>query len=103
MAQVVSALGYALSMTTHSLTYARKAYTFILSRQLLRPDGIRGLCESVFVQEDVSEENAPLVGRSAGCARCAVRVASVLFVIASETVPAWLEQNKLTPWPPHCP
>ena len=60
MAQVVSALGYALSKTTHPLTYTRKAYTFILSRQLLRPDGIRGLCESVFVQEDISEENAPL-------------------------------------------
>lgn len=42
------------------MPYARKSCAFILGRQLMRPEGIRGLCESVFAEEEVSEEDASL-------------------------------------------
>lgn len=49
-----------LSNTSTLLPYVRRASTFILGRQLIRPEGLRGLCESVFAEEDVSGDNAPL-------------------------------------------
>ncbi|KAI0751606.1 hypothetical protein C8Q80DRAFT_1218295 [Daedaleopsis nitida] len=58
--QAISAVGQTLSTAPPSLPYARKTCTFILSRQLMRPEGIRGLCESVFAEEDVSGEDASL-------------------------------------------
>ncbi|KAM5540366.1 hypothetical protein V8D89_005824, partial [Ganoderma adspersum] len=58
--QVISAVGKILSNTPTSLPYARRASTFILGRQLIRPEGLRGLCESVFAKEDVSGDDAPL-------------------------------------------
>ncbi|KAI1789539.1 hypothetical protein LXA43DRAFT_1075305 [Ganoderma leucocontextum] len=58
--QVISAVGQNLSKTSTSLPYARRASTFILGRQLIRPEGLRGLCESVFAEEDVSGDDAPL-------------------------------------------
>ncbi|PIL37009.1 hypothetical protein GSI_00701 [Ganoderma sinense ZZ0214-1] len=58
--QVISAVGQALSNTPISLPYARRASTFILGRQLIRPEGLHGLCESVFAEEDVSGDDAPL-------------------------------------------
>ena len=57
---VISAVGKTLSNTPTSLPYARRASTFILGRQLIRPEGLRGLCESVFAEEDVSGDDAPL-------------------------------------------
>ncbi|OJT09025.1 hypothetical protein TRAPUB_50 [Trametes pubescens] len=57
---VISAAGLALSGASSSLPYVRKTCTFILSRQLLRPEGIRGLCESVFGDEDASGEDVAL-------------------------------------------
>ncbi|KAI9069217.1 hypothetical protein FKP32DRAFT_1682994 [Trametes sanguinea] len=60
VAHVISAAGLALSSTSSSLPYVRKTCTFILSRQLLRPEGIRGLCESVFGEEDTSGEDVAL-------------------------------------------
>ncbi|KAI0772085.1 hypothetical protein BD413DRAFT_52804 [Trametes elegans] len=57
---VISALGRALSSGSSSLPYVRKTCTFLLSRQLLRPEGIRGLCESVFGEEDASGEDVAL-------------------------------------------
>ncbi|KAL7282291.1 hypothetical protein ACG7TL_003761 [Trametes sanguinea] len=59
-AHVISAAGLALSSPSSSLPYVRKTCTFILSRQLLRPEGIRGLCESVFGEEDSSGEDVAL-------------------------------------------
>ena len=58
--QVISAAGHCLTKAPSSLPYVRRACTFILSRQLLRPEGIRGLCESVFAEEDVAGDDAPL-------------------------------------------
>ncbi|RPD67330.1 hypothetical protein L226DRAFT_608532, partial [Lentinus tigrinus ALCF2SS1-7] len=58
--QVISAVGQTLSRAPGPLPYARKTCTFILGRQLIRPEGIRGLCESVFAEEDVSGEDASL-------------------------------------------
>ncbi|KAI0368111.1 hypothetical protein BV20DRAFT_1045207 [Pilatotrama ljubarskyi] len=57
---VISAAGIALSSPPSSLPYVRRTCTFILSRQLLRPEGIRGLCESVFGEEDASGEDVAL-------------------------------------------
>ncbi|KAH9894464.1 hypothetical protein C8Q73DRAFT_518427 [Cubamyces lactineus] len=59
-AHVISAIGLALTSTSSSLPYVRKACTFLLSRQLLRPEGIRGLCESVFGEEEASGEDVAL-------------------------------------------
>ncbi|KAI9001411.1 hypothetical protein BD414DRAFT_519479 [Trametes punicea] len=59
-AHVISATGIALSRAPSSLPYVRKTCAFILSRQLLRPEGIRGLCESVFGEEDTSGEDVAL-------------------------------------------
>ncbi|KAI0353496.1 hypothetical protein OH77DRAFT_1591208 [Trametes cingulata] len=59
-AHVISAVGAALSSPPSSLPYVRRTCTFLLSRQLLRPEGIRGLCESVFGEEDVSGEEVAL-------------------------------------------
>ncbi|KAI0326655.1 hypothetical protein GY45DRAFT_69015 [Cubamyces sp. BRFM 1775] len=59
-AHVISAIGLGLSSTASSLPYVRKTCTFILSRQLLRPEGIRGLCESVFGEEEASGEDVAL-------------------------------------------
>ncbi|TBU43355.1 hypothetical protein BD309DRAFT_960924 [Dichomitus squalens] len=60
VSQVISAVGQTLAKAPSSLLYARRACTFILSRQLMRPEGIRGLCESVFAEEDVAGDDAPL-------------------------------------------
>ena len=59
-AHVISAIGLGLSSTSASLPYVRKTCTFILSRQLLRPEGIRGLCESIFGEEEASGEDVAL-------------------------------------------
>ncbi|KAI0638028.1 hypothetical protein C8Q77DRAFT_405922 [Trametes polyzona] len=57
---VISAVGQVMSSPPSSLPYVRRTCTFILSRQLLRPEGIRGLCESVFGEEDASGEEVAL-------------------------------------------
>ncbi|CDO71360.1 hypothetical protein BN946_scf184908.g118 [Trametes cinnabarina] len=59
-AHVISAAGLALSSSPSSLPYVRKTCTFILSRQLLRPEGIRGLCESAFGEEESSGDDVAL-------------------------------------------
>ncbi|KAI0723142.1 hypothetical protein C8Q76DRAFT_767130 [Earliella scabrosa] len=59
-AKVIPAVGQTLSRVPPSLPYARKACSFILSRQVIRPDGLRGLCESIFGEEEVSGEDASL-------------------------------------------
>ena len=60
VSKVISALGQGLNKAAASLPYMRKTCTFLLSRQLLRPDGIKGLCESVFAEEDLSTGDVSL-------------------------------------------
>ncbi|KAI0650280.1 hypothetical protein C8Q79DRAFT_1063233 [Trametes meyenii] len=57
---VISAAGIALSRPSSLLPYVRRTCTFLLSRQLLRPEGIRGLCESIFGEEDASGDDVEL-------------------------------------------
>ncbi|KAI0092021.1 hypothetical protein BDY19DRAFT_983564 [Irpex rosettiformis] len=42
------------------LPYVRKSCSYLMGRQLLRKDGVRGLLLALFSDDDVSEENAPL-------------------------------------------
>ncbi|OSX60155.1 hypothetical protein POSPLADRAFT_1066562 [Postia placenta MAD-698-R-SB12] len=60
VSQTIAALGIILSDSSISLPYARKSCSFLLSRQLLRPEGIPGLLSAVFGEEDMSGEDAPL-------------------------------------------
>ncbi|KAI0824765.1 hypothetical protein BC628DRAFT_1419872 [Trametes gibbosa] len=57
---VISAVGRVLTHSSSSLSYVRKTCTFLLSRQLLRPEGIRGLCESIYGEEDAAGEDVAL-------------------------------------------
>ena len=43
-----------------SLAYVKKACGFLLSRQLLRPEGVRGMLSSLFSEEDMAGADAPL-------------------------------------------
>ena len=43
-----------------NLPYARKACTFLLSRQLLRRHGVRGTLQSLFSDMDELSDQAPL-------------------------------------------
>ncbi|KAJ7638786.1 hypothetical protein FB45DRAFT_739354 [Roridomyces roridus] len=62
--QTITALGAVLSIKP-APTYVRKACGSLLSKQLLRPDGVRGLCEAVFGEEtdDVQLEKIEHVAR----------------------------------------
>ncbi|KAH9918173.1 uncharacterized protein BXZ73DRAFT_92241 [Epithele typhae] len=87
---VISALGRTLSQTPPSLPYAQKACSFILSRQLLRPEGIRAVCESIFGEEDVGDEDAPLeklehVARLLGTDYCNTMVPRLLQLLVLDT------------------
>ncbi len=50
----------AIRADVNTLTYVRKACSYLMSRQLLRSDGVRGLLLALFPDDEVSEENAPL-------------------------------------------
>ncbi|KAL6299670.1 hypothetical protein BKA93DRAFT_904210 [Sparassis latifolia] len=58
--QTIAALGGILSHPPSALSYVRKSCGFLLSRQLLRPEGVPGLLAVVFGEEDVSGDDAPL-------------------------------------------
>ncbi|KZT12600.1 uncharacterized protein LAESUDRAFT_638789 [Laetiporus sulphureus 93-53] len=58
--QTIAALGAILSDDSVTLPYVRKCCGFLLSRQLLRPEGIYGLLTTMFGEEDISGEDAPL-------------------------------------------
>jgi hypothetical protein len=58
--QTITALGTVLRPPPSLPLHAHKACTSLLSRQLLRPEGVRGLCVAVFGDEDHLGENAPL-------------------------------------------
>ncbi|KAH9844158.1 uncharacterized protein C8Q71DRAFT_731516 [Rhodofomes roseus] len=59
-AQTIAAFGSILSDSSIALPYARKSCGFLLSRQLLRPEGVAGLLGAMFGEEDISGEDAPL-------------------------------------------
>ncbi|CAA7259732.1 unnamed protein product [Cyclocybe aegerita] len=60
-AQTIASLGVILSSTSPSPPlHARKACTSLLTKQLLRPDGVQGLCATIFsVQETTGDEARP--------------------------------------------
>ncbi|KZT72491.1 hypothetical protein DAEQUDRAFT_722639 [Daedalea quercina L-15889] len=58
--QTIAAFGSILSDNALALPYVRKSCGFLLSRQLLRPEGVAGLLAAIFGEEDVSGEDAPL-------------------------------------------
>jgi hypothetical protein len=58
--QTISALGAVLSGTPLPVPHARKSCASLLSRQLIRPEGIIGLCAAVFGEEEDSETGISL-------------------------------------------
>lgn len=59
MSRSVTALSGVLSDPS-ALPYVRKACGYLMSRQILRRDGVRGLFVALFAEQDTSEESAPL-------------------------------------------
>ncbi|KAI0702915.1 hypothetical protein BC835DRAFT_1263578 [Cytidiella melzeri] len=55
----ITALSTILS-DPNTLPYVRRSCSYLMSRQLLRRDGVRGLLLALFPDGDLSEENAPL-------------------------------------------
>lgn len=58
--QTISALGAVLSGTPAPAIHARKSCASLLSRQLLRPEGVLGLCAAVFGDGGDPEDNIQL-------------------------------------------
>ncbi|PCH41522.1 hypothetical protein WOLCODRAFT_163168 [Wolfiporia cocos MD-104 SS10] len=58
--QTIAAFGGVLADSALPLPYVRKSCGFLLSRQLLRPEGVRGLLAAMFGEEDMSGDDAPL-------------------------------------------
>lgn len=58
--QTIYALGAVLSDTPAPATHARKACASLLSRQLLRPEGVLGLCAAVFGEGEEADESISL-------------------------------------------
>ncbi len=59
ISQSITALS-ALLADSSSLPYVRKTCSYLLSRQLLRRDGIRGMFSALFSEEDALQDDAPL-------------------------------------------
>ncbi|KII94758.1 hypothetical protein PLICRDRAFT_33568 [Plicaturopsis crispa FD-325 SS-3] len=58
--QTIASLGNVMSGTPSLPPFAQKACAALLSKQLLRPEGVRGLCAAVFGEDASSEDDAPL-------------------------------------------
>ncbi|KZV65023.1 hypothetical protein PENSPDRAFT_745220 [Peniophora sp. CONT] len=58
--QTIASLGGVLSGSPIPAPHVQKACKTMMSRQLLRPDGVRGLCAVVFGEDDVAGENTSL-------------------------------------------
>ncbi|THH18393.1 hypothetical protein EW146_g2595 [Bondarzewia mesenterica] len=58
--QTIASLGTILSSPSSLAPHVQKSCASLLSRQLLRPEGVRGLCAAVFGEGEVAEENPPL-------------------------------------------
>jgi len=52
----MSSLGTILSSST--IPHVRKACTSLLTQELLRPDGVQGLCEAMFSGEETNGDGA---------------------------------------------
>ncbi|KAG7096988.1 hypothetical protein E1B28_004383 [Marasmius oreades] len=66
VSQTIAALGGVIS-TRSSVQHVRRACGYLLSRQLLRPDGIRGLCAAIFGEsegDDIKLEQLEHVSRT---------------------------------------
>lgn len=58
--QVISSLGGILSKTPSPARYVLKTCASLLSRQLLRPEGVLGLCVVVFGEGEDSDDTLSL-------------------------------------------
>lgn len=58
-AQTITALGRVLSSAPQLPPYAHRSCTSLLSRQILRPEGVRGLCIAIFGEGDTQGDDAP--------------------------------------------
>lgn len=59
--QTIPALGSIISSVSPTpLPHVRKACTSLLTKQLLRPDGVQGLCIAFFSEEDHTGDMAQL-------------------------------------------
>lgn len=61
--EAIAALGTILSSTTtklRSFPYVSRVCGYLLSDQLRRPDGVRGLCTAVFGEDLEEDDLAPL-------------------------------------------
>ncbi|KAF9462618.1 hypothetical protein BDZ94DRAFT_1366131 [Collybia nuda] len=58
--QIISAIGSILSSSPIPLAHTRKICSTLLSQQLLRPQGIRGLCAAIFGEGEFSTDETPI-------------------------------------------
>jgi hypothetical protein len=58
--QAITSLGIILSSSPSPPLHVQKSCASLLSRQLLRPEGVQGLCAAIFGEEQSSDDNAPL-------------------------------------------
>ncbi|KAF8231899.1 hypothetical protein L208DRAFT_1361765 [Tricholoma matsutake] len=58
--KAIIVLGAILSSAPNVLPHVRKACATLLSQQLLRPQGVRGLCAAVFSEERPTNDDAPI-------------------------------------------
>jgi hypothetical protein len=81
----IASLGRVLQSNIPPIPHLRKSASFLLSRQLLRPDGVRGLYATVFgeTNADLEVEETSSVDRLEHVARS---IGSVPFGIPSEVV-----------------
>jgi hypothetical protein len=56
----ITVLGGILSSAPSTLPHVRKACTALLSQQLLRQQGVHGLCAAVLGEEDSTSDDAPI-------------------------------------------
>lgn len=94
--QTIAALGGVISSTPPPPPHVHRTCAYLLSRQLLRPEGVRGLLSAIFGEEEASDE-APLkkleyVARvvtavPAGMKpEVSIRIFSVLWVLTPHTI-----------------
>jgi hypothetical protein len=58
--KAITVLGAILSSAPSSPSHVRKACATLLSQQLLRPQGVRGLCAAVFGEKGPTTDDAPI-------------------------------------------
>ncbi|EIN10764.1 hypothetical protein PUNSTDRAFT_112574 [Punctularia strigosozonata HHB-11173 SS5] len=78
--QAIAALGGVLQGPPSPLPHVRRTCLSLLNRQLIRKGGVRGLCESVLGEEEMSGEEAPLEKLE--------RISDVIRLALPENMPA---------------